>query len=69
MVDELITSASLPCVDCVRPIVDESLRCHHGVYVSEPLAELEPGPVSSTSSAPDEPATAWRPPAAVRTTR
>lgn len=69
MVDELITSTSLPCVGCVHPIVDESLRCHRGVYVSEPLAELEPGPVSSTSPARGEPATASRPPPAGRTTR
>ena len=46
MVDDLITSASLPCASCGYPIVDESLRWHPGVYVSGPLAELELGPVS-----------------------
>lgn len=46
MIDDLITSASLPCAQCGYPIVDESLRWHPRVYVSGPLAELELGPVS-----------------------
>jgi hypothetical protein len=46
MVDELITSASLPCARCGYPIVDSSLRWHPRIYVSGPLAELELGPVS-----------------------
>ncbi len=46
MVDELITSAALPCARCGYPIVDADLRWHPRVYVSGPLAELELGPVS-----------------------
>ena len=46
MLDELITSASLPCASCGYPIVDPNLRWHPRVFVSGPLAELELGPVS-----------------------
>ena len=46
MIDELITSASLPCSGCGYPIVDTSLRWHPRIFVSGPLAELELGPVS-----------------------
>ena len=46
MIDELITSASLPCSRCGYPIVDTSLRWHPRIFVSGPLAELELGPVS-----------------------
>ncbi|TXD39760.1 hypothetical protein FRC96_05670 [Lujinxingia vulgaris] len=46
MLDELITSASLPCADCGYPIVDASLRWHPRVHVCGPLAELELGPAS-----------------------
>jgi len=46
LVDDLITSASLPCARCGYPIVDTALRWHPRVYVSGPLAELELGPVA-----------------------
>ena len=46
MVNELITSASLPCARCGFPIVDHALRWHPHIHVSGPLAELELGPVS-----------------------
>ena len=46
MIEELITSASLPCAPCGYPIVDPSLRWHPRIHVSGPLAELELGPVA-----------------------
>ena len=46
LVDDLVTSATLPCASCGYPIVDTALRWHPRVYVSGPLAELELGPVS-----------------------
>ncbi len=46
MVDELITSAGLPCAACGYPVVDSGLRWHPRIYVAGPLAELELGPVS-----------------------
>jgi len=46
LVDQLVTTASLPCARCGYPIVDTSLRWHPRVYVSGPLAELELGPTS-----------------------
>ncbi len=46
MVDQLVTSAALPCAGCGYPIVDSALRWHPRIYVSGPLAELELGPAS-----------------------
>lgn len=46
LVDQLITSAALPCASCGYPIVDKSLRWHPKIYVTGPLAELELGPAS-----------------------
>ncbi|MEM7583691.1 MAG: NAD(P)-binding domain-containing protein, partial [Acidobacteriota bacterium] len=46
LVDELVSSASLPCARCGYPIVDSALRWHPRIHVSGPLAELELGPVS-----------------------
>ena len=46
MVDDLISSASLPCASCGYPVVDSALRWHPQIYVSGPLAELELGPTS-----------------------
>lgn len=44
LIDNLITSASLPCARCGYPIIDRALRWHPSVYVTGPLAELELGP-------------------------
>jgi len=46
LIDDLITSASLPCASCGYPVVDTHLRWHPRVYVSGPLAELELGPAA-----------------------
>jgi len=46
LVDDLISSASLPCASCGYPVVDHALRWHPSVYVTGPLAELELGPSS-----------------------
>jgi cation diffusion facilitator CzcD-associated flavoprotein CzcO len=46
LVDQLVTSASLPCADCGYPIVDTDLRWHPRIHVSGPLAELELGPTA-----------------------
>lgn len=46
LVDQLVTSASLPCARCGYPVVDAALRWHPRVHVSGPLAELELGPAS-----------------------
>ncbi len=46
VVDQLVTSASLPCARCGYPIVDSALRWHPRVHVSGPLAELELGPAA-----------------------
>lgn len=46
LVDQMVTSASLPCARCGYPIVDAALRWHPRVHVSGPLAELELGPAA-----------------------
>ncbi len=44
VIDDLISSSSLPCAKCGYPIVDQLLRWHPRIHVSGPLAELELGP-------------------------
>ena len=46
MLEELVTSASLPCASCGYPVVSPSLCWHPRIHVTGPLAELELGPVS-----------------------
>ena len=46
MIDELISSAALPCSQCGYPMIDVGLRWHPRVYVTGPLAELELGPTA-----------------------
>ncbi|HAA57258.1 MAG TPA: hypothetical protein DCE42_21000 [Myxococcales bacterium] len=50
MLEQLITSASLPCARCGYPVVDKSLRWHPRIFVSGPLAELELGPTARNIS-------------------
>ena len=50
LVDELVSSAALPCAACGYPIVDTKLQWHPHLYVSGPLAELELGPSSRNIS-------------------